>query len=593
MAMTPPRQISDQYARRPFRLSSYLLAILAIGLAAGLRLLLQHISVWDAPVLSLVLAVLAVTVYRGLWPGLFAAVLGAFLWAQFYTHAIQINFFLLFLGGALVSVLGSLLISERWRAAAGESREQQQEKLIDLAHDAIIVRDPTGVILKWNAGATAVYGWTEDEAAGKVTHSLFDTKFPVSVGDMEAKLSEEGFWEGELRHTTRSGAGIIVASRHVLLRDAAGAPFRILEINREITSRKRAEARFLSLSDANVVGVACGTAAGGIVEANDAFLKMTGFSRDDLRAGAIVWPDTAGRSRAPFERDFLRKDGARIPVLIFAAAPEPPEEEAVVLMVDLSERKILEEKLQQKQKLETVGLLAAGVAHDFNNLLTSILMNSELALEKLPPGHDARRMMQAVTHEATRAAHLTAQLLAYAGKGGLSSKPIDLEAAIRQATLQTRDLISKQIPIRLDFDSRLSPINADQRQIQQLMTNLILNAAEAIGEKASGEIAVSTSRCELGVEDKRWIFELGEIHAGAYALVRVQDNGCGMDDATLARVFDPFFTTKFLGRGLGLSAAQGIARAHGGAIRIVSAPGQGATVEALFPLPPPESHLTQ
>jgi PAS domain S-box-containing protein len=543
--------------------------------------------------------VVAVTVYLGRWPGLFAAALGAFLWTLVFENAVQINFVIVFFGGAGLSLLGSLLVAERWRVAEGEQRAREQERLIDLANDAIIVRDANGVILKWNAGATAIYGWTEREAAGKITHSLFNTQFP-ELGALTAKLIQEGSWEGELRHTTRSGAKIVVESRQVLLRDDTGAPFRILEINRGITRRKqaeeakrRSEQRFHSLSDSNVIGVACYGAAGFIVEANDAFLKITGYSRDDLRAGTIVWPEALAGSRAPFESDFARKDGTRIPVLIFAAAPEPPEEEAIVLMVDLSERKMLEQKLQQKQKIETIGLLAAGVAHDFNNLMTSILMNAELAMEHLPARHPAHRMLNEVTSEAIRAAQLTRQLLAYAGKGIVSVKPIDLGATIDEAAAQTRNLISKQIQLRVESDSRITPIQADQGQIRQLVSSLILNAAEAIGEKPLGEISVSTSRCELDPQDGRWIFASGEIRAGAYALLRVQDNGCGMDDATLARAFDPFFSTKFLGRGLGLSAAQGIAQAHRGAIRIVSVPGQGATVEALFPLPSSESHLTR
>ena len=258
-------------------------------------------------------------------------------------------------------------------------------------------------------------------------------------------------------------------------------------------------------------------------------------------------------------------------------------------MVDLSERQMLEQKLLRKQKLETVGLLAAGVAHDFNNLLTSILMNSELAMENMPPGNRARRMLEEVTREALRVAQLTSQLLAYAGKGGHAARAIDLGATIRLAVSELRGTVAQHIPIRLKLLPGLAPIEADQDQIRQLITSLLVNAAEALGDKPGGEITVSTSVCNLGAEEGHWLFGSGEIGAGSYALIRVQDNGCGMDDAMLARAFDPFFTTKFLGRGLGLSAAQGIARAHNGAIRIISAPGQGATVDALFPTHASES----
>jgi PAS domain S-box-containing protein len=588
----PSDRSSVPSAGRLSRLSGYLIAILAIASAAGLRRLLEHFSLWDAPILLLGTTVVLVAGYYGFGPGLLAAAAGAYLWTRFYSHAIQVNFFLLLLGGGIFAALGRVLVSTRRKSAQIQKTAIQQEKLIDLSHDAIIVRDRDSVILKWNAGAAATYGWTEAEALGKVTHSFFNTRFPSSTEEVTAKLNQDGFWEGELTHTARDGAQIVVESRQVLLRDEKGAPLRILEINREITPRKRAEearqrseSRFHSLMDANVIGVAWGSPTGKIVEANAAFLKIMGFSRDDLAAGEVLWPPGATATPAPLERDVVRKDGSRLPVLLFAATPDPPGEDAVVLVVDLSARKMLEQKLQQKQKLETVGILAAGVAHDFNNLLTSIMMNTELALDGLPAGHDGRAMLKEVTHEAMRAAQLTGQLLAYAGKAGLVARPIDLGATLREAAANTLSQISRQVPIRFEFDAHLAPIEADRDQIQKLFTNLIVNGVEAIGDAPDGRIVISTARYELCGEDEHWEFGLGEIGAGAYALVRVQDNGCGMDSAILAKAFDPFFSTKFLGRGLGLSEAQGIARAHRGAIRFISAPGQGATLEVLLPMP--------
>jgi signal transduction histidine kinase len=375
-----------------------------------------------------------------------------------------------------------------------------------------------------------------------------------------------------------------------MLRDEAGAPLCILEINREITGRKlseealrRSQSRFRSLSQANTVGVACGESAGSVVEANDAFLQMTGYSRDDLKAGRIAWADLAGVSRTPFEKEFVRKDGSRLPVLLFAGTPESPGDECVTIVLDLSERKMLENKLRQKQKLETIGLLAAGVAHDFNNLLTGILMNTQLSLDNLSAGDPGRGMLEEVIRESERAARLTSQLVAYTGKGRVSARWIDVTAVVQITVAQMRSSIPRQIRVRCEFDPHLSAIEADKDQIQQLMSYLVVNAVEAIGEKPGGEIAVSATRSNMGEVDEAWVSGFPEIRSGEYVLIRVQDNGCGMDEATLARAFDPFFSTKFLGRGLGLAAAQGIARAHHGAIRIVSAPGQGATVEVLFP----------
>jgi two-component system cell cycle sensor histidine kinase/response regulator CckA len=580
------------------RVDGYLVAVLAVGLALATRLLLRRLVGFDAPLLPLALAVVGTTLYRGLGPGLVASLLCAVVWTRLFTNSVNLNFVILLTAGAIVCVLSNLIALERRRALESESVSTQQEKLIDLAHDAIIVRDADSTILKWNAGATATYGWTEAEAIGKVTHTFFRTRFPLPPGDVSAKLENDGFWEGELIHTCRSGAEIVVESRQVLLRDRIGAPVRILEINRECTDRKRAEeamrrseSRFRSFSEANVIGVACGNLSGKIVEANEAFLRMTGYDRNDLQAGAVAWREIACASQGPFEKEFVRKDGSRIPVLVCATILETPGEEAVALMLDLSQRKALEQELQQKQKLETVGLLAAGVAHDFNNLLTRILMNAHLSLETLPTGHPAGARLEEVTRDTTRAARLTSQLLSYAGKGRMFVKRVDLTLIAREAASQAQSSVPKQIQMRLELAPNLPSIEGDAIQIQLLLTSLIVNAAEAIGENHAGEIVISTAICELGPKDKRRTSGFPEILPGAYVIIGVRDTGCGMDEATMAKVFDPFFTTKFLGRGLGLSAAQGIVRAHQGMIRIGSAPGNGANVEALFPMSAPPSDL--
>lgn len=261
------------------------------------------------------------------------------------------------------------------------------------------------------------------------------------------------------------------------------------------------------------------------------------------------------------------------------------KEGAAPMMTDFSECKALEQKLRRRQNLETIGLLTAGIAHDFNNALTIILMNTRLAFDALPAGHRALRMLEDVTNETQRAAHLTKQLLAYAGRLRTQTR-IDLAALLRETISQTRDAISNRILVKLELDPRLPAVEADEDQIRQLMVNLLVNASEAIGERADGEIGISAIRCDAGATDCRWSPGLAEGRPGASALIRVRDNGCGMDEATLAKAFDPFFSTKVRGRGLGLSAAQGIAHAHHGAMRILSTPGQGATVEALLPAAP-------
>ena len=218
-------------------------------------------------------------------------------------------------------------------------------------------------------------------------------------------------------------------------------------------------------------------------------------------------------------------------------------------------------------------MLAGGVAHDFNNLLTGILGNASLAEEVLPAGHPAHSAIREVIEASERAAHLTRQMLAYAGKGRFVVERLDLSAAVREIANLVRSSIPRNVMLRLELTPELPPIEADAGQIQQLVMNLVINGAEAIGEGSAGTVLVATGvrQAGPGVAD------------GNYVFLEVRDTGCGMDETTRARIFEPFFTTKFTGRGLGLSAVQGIVRGHNGELRVESAPGSGTTFQVFFP----------
>jgi len=248
---------------------------------------------------------------------------------------------------------------------------------------------------------------------------------------------------------------------------------------------------------------------------------------------------------------------------------------AVFLVMDTTARRNLEEQFRQAQKFESVGQLAAGVAHDFNNLLTSILGNTSLVLNDLAPGDPARERLEEVVKASSRAAHLTRQLLAYSGKGRLVLRKIDLSGALRAMESLLRSSVPKKVRLDLDLAAGLPLVEADPAQVQQVVLNLVINAAEAIGE-ATGEVRVVTGAGELA-EAK------GDLKPGPHVFLEVRDTGCGMDDHVRAHLFDPFFTTKFLGRGLGLPAVSGIVRGHKGAIEVQSAPGRGTTFRILFP----------
>jgi signal transduction histidine kinase len=246
-----------------------------------------------------------------------------------------------------------------------------------------------------------------------------------------------------------------------------------------------------------------------------------------------------------------------------------------------------EEELLQTQKLESLGVLAGGVAHDFNNLLTGIMGNASLAIECLPrDAQHLRKVLDDVVGASERAAHLTRQLLAYAGKGRFIIERIDLSEIVRAITHLIQSSIPKNACLRLELADDLDAVEADATQLQQIVMNLVINAAEAIPEDQSGEVVVTTRNEELGTGRPGQTLAAGEAGPGRYVVLEVRDNGQGMDDATRARIFDPFFTTKFTGRGLGLAAVLGIVRSHKAALEVQSAPGAGSTFRVLFPAMP-------
>jgi PAS domain S-box-containing protein len=263
----------------------------------------------------------------------------------------------------------------------------------------------------------------------------------------------------------------------------------------------------------------------------------------------------------------------------------------VGLSRDITERKRveaqrlhLERRMQETQKLESLGVLAGGIAHDFNNLLVGVLSNAELALvaaEHEHAGPDLRERLNDVRNAALHAAELTNQMLAYSGRGHFDIRPISLSDVLCEMGHLLVASISKKAHVKYELSEDLPAVEADIAQIRQVIMNLIINASDAL-EDHTGTILVHTGVEEVGeqVADLQGPVALAP---GSYVFLEVTDDGCGMDEETRARLFEPFFTTKFTGRGLGLSAVQGIVRGHGGGIVLRTAPGAGTTLKVLLP----------
>ena len=240
----------------------------------------------------------------------------------------------------------------------------------------------------------------------------------------------------------------------------------------------------------------------------------------------------------------------------------------------------LEEQLLQSQKLESVGLLAGGVAHDFNNMLGVILGRTEIALGKMDPADPIYNDLMEIQKAANRSADLTRQLLAFARKQTVSPRVLDLNGTIAGMLHMLQRLIGEHITLVWRPSPDLWPVNVDPAQIDQIMTNLCVNARDAIS--GQGRITVET---ENVVFDKAYCSENTGHVPGEYALIRVSDNGCGMPQEAVARIFEPFFTTKSLGlgTGLGLATVYGAVKQNNGFITVQSEPAQGATFSIHLP----------
>jgi len=245
-------------------------------------------------------------------------------------------------------------------------------------------------------------------------------------------------------------------------------------------------------------------------------------------------------------------------------------------------RRQLEAKIEQAQKLESLGILAGGIAHDFNNLLMVMLGNADLALRDLSEVAPARPSVDEIKTAAVRASELTKQMLAYAGKGRFVVEALDLNELIEEMGHLLGVSISKKVVLRYEFADNLPAVEADATQMRQVVMNLITNASEAIGDR-SGAISIATGVMEAGREYLGGTYLDEDLPEGYYVFMEVADTGCGMDEKTRSKVFDPFFSTKFTGRGLGLAAVLGIVRGHGGAIKVYSELGKGTTFKVLLP----------
>jgi PAS domain S-box-containing protein len=349
---------------------------------------------------------------------------------------------------------------------------------------------------------------------------------------------------------------------------------------------------------------------GRFINVNTSTARMLGFddAQQLMDARPIIWESMVDADRPAalkaavdaartgtacrVEITGVRRDGTLIPLEVSVGALSVHAGAGrtfVYAARDVSERiRAAEEKQQlteqvlRAQNLESLGLLAAGIAHDFNNVLLAVLGNAGIAKRRLPDDSLARPFVEIIEQAAHNGALLTRQLLTYAGRSKRTLEPVDLSTFTRDMTEVIRVSIGTNVQIGLSLDDDLPLVDADVGQVQQVVMNLLTNAAEAIGDRP-GRISIRTSCVNLAsgeLQDHTG----ASVEAGRYVRIEVTDTGVGIAREDLHRIFDPFFTTKRSGQGLGLAAVLGIVQAHGGALTLHSDPNVGTRFGILLPV---------
>lgn len=395
----------------------------------------------------------------------------------------------------------------------------------------------------------------------------------------------------EYRTSPELGPARQLAATVTVLRDEHGQMAGLAGTTLDVTEQRRADRRLRRLTESNAQGVMYWNALGDITFANDAFLRMVGYTREELDRGEMRWlamtpPEYVDRDNhalqelaatglcTPFEKEYVRKDGTRVPVLIGAANFEDQSNEGVCFILDLTEHKRLERQLLRAQRLESIGTLAGGIAHDLNNVLAPIMLSFELLRSELR-SPDTLSLLDHISASVERGADMVRQLLTFAR--GMEGKKlrVDIEALLASMQRIVHDTFLKSIEMRVTIAPDIWTLRGDATQLHQLLLNLCVNARDAM--PAGGTLSVRVENCVISAAT---VGAERELRAGSYIQLTVQDTGSGMPASIVDHIFDPFFSTKVLGKGtgLGLSTSLAIAKAHGGNIFVVSTVGRGTSV---------------
>lgn len=490
-------------------------------------------------------------------------------------------------------------ITERKRAE--ESMRESEERFrgtFEQAAVGIAHVSTEGRFLRVNDKLCEIVGYERDELLGM---AFVDLTFPEdrdrSLKKREAMLTGEvPSYTTEKRYQRKNGEVVWVNLVTTLQRAATGNPKYSIAVIEDISERKRTEARFRRLVESNAQGVIFWNTRGEITGANDAFLRLVGYTREDLEAGRINWkamtpPEYAEIDRSnlaelaatgvckPIEKEFIRRDGTRVPVLVGAATFEDNPEEGVCFVLDLTERKKLENQFLRAQRMESIGTLAGGIAHDLNNVLAPITMALDLLKLKFTD-HASQELIATLSSSAQRGADMVRQVLSFARGFEGRHMEVQIKHLIRDVEKIANETFFKNIQVRTIVPNDLWTVLGDPTQLHQVLLNLCLNGRDAM--PTGGTLTLSAENIQL---DSHYACLDNEAQPGAYVCLEVADTGTGIPPEIMEKIFDPFFTTKEVGKGtgLGLSTSQAIIKSHGGFLRLSSELGKGTTFKVYLP----------
>lgn len=466
--------------------------------------------------------------------------------------------------------------------------------------DPVYCRDLGGRILAVNVSFARRFGRSSADLVGLVVSDLV---WPEDVTAFESVLEELSRPPhravGEHRWRTPQGIRWFAWEKTALL-DTAGQVFAVRAVGRDITRQRLAEEQFYRLSRAveqSPVATVITDLDGHAQYVNSKFTEVSGRTLEDILDGKIEVLRDGHATEASYQEFWRivraggewrgelttdRPGGGTISESIKASCLRSPSGEItniLCLREDVTERKRLEQELQQAYKMESLGTLASGIAHDFNNLLAIINGYAEFCLQENADAAVLQKSLRAIHRAAQRANGLVRQILAFSRKTTVKFAPLDLNRLIHDLVAMLAETFPRNVTFTLDLDSQLPPLLADINQIQQIILNLCVNARDAM--PSGGLITLST-----GVQPPTAIRPRGADPEHRYACLRVSDSGTGMSAAVRQRIFEPFFTTKqgSQGTGLGLAVVYGVVKSHHGFIDVESAVGAGSTFIVHLPL---------